>query len=201
MFLQGSGRGLTGLVPAGSRRHRARAETLPTATPRLGRVPALLRPEQLVALLEQSAERLAGLGHGRADDDLLLRSGPQEWSPHEVLAHLRACADVWGDAVLHTVEEDAPTLRAVNPRTYAERTDHLTVLPHDALAAFAEQRRDLVVLLRGLPQDGWPRSATVTGAGRPRQVSVHAYVQRLAVHERPHVAQAERALRAPCRKP
>jgi hypothetical protein len=33
------------------------------------------------------------------------------WSPNEILAHLRACADVWDGGIQAMIERDHPTLR------------------------------------------------------------------------------------------
>ena len=45
-----------------------------------------------------------------------------------------------------------------------------------------------------LAPETWSRTATVTGAGKPFVHTVHSYAQRLAIHERPHVKQIERAI-------
>jgi hypothetical protein len=43
---------------------------------------------------------------------------PDEWSANDVLTHLRACSDRWGEAATRIVEEDDPQLRATNPRIW-----------------------------------------------------------------------------------
>jgi hypothetical protein len=53
-----------------------------------------------------------------------------------------------------------------------------------------------VAVLESLTPDAWERTATVTGAGRVLERSVHAYAERLATHERPHLAEIERAVAA-----
>jgi len=35
---------------------------------------------------------------------------PGEWSADQVLAHLRACADVWGGNILRMISEDRPAM-------------------------------------------------------------------------------------------
>jgi len=61
-----------------------------------------------------------------------------------------------------------------------------------SLRAFMKQRAELLALLRPLPTKGWSRSATVTGAGTPRDRTVLEYARRLADHERIHVKQIAR---------
>jgi len=46
--------------------------------------------------------------------------------------------------------------------------------------------------LKPLPVEAWSRTATVTGAGKPRERTVYTYAQWLANHERTHIKQIER---------
>ena len=109
-----------------------------------------------------------------------------------MLAHLRACADVWGACITTMLAEDMPTLRAINPRAWIKRTDYLDLDFQPSLAAFARQRAELVAILQPLPRAAWSRAATVTGAGKPLERTVLSYARRMAGHERPHVKQIER---------
>lgn len=125
---------------------------------------------------------------------LRLPPAPGEWSAVEVLAHLRACADVWGGCIERVLNEERPVIRAVNPRSYVRRTDYPGLAFAASLAAFAAQRAGLLTVLDALPPGAWDRSAEVRGAGRPLTTTVFSYVERLARHERPHVAQIARAV-------
>lgn len=116
-----------------------------------------------------------------------------EWSAVEVLAHLRSCADMWGGAIVTILDEDEPTIRAVNPRTWIRSTDYDTLPFGVSFDAFVSQRSALVERLSLLPEEAWQRQATVTGAGKPLVRTVHAYAQWLARHEQAHVAQIARA--------
>jgi hypothetical protein len=116
---------------------------------------------------------------------------PDAWSANAVLAHLRSCADVWGSCIASMLAQDHPTIRAINPRSWIKRTNYLELEFRESLQAFASQRADLVSHLSRLPSDSWSRSATVTGAGKTLERSVHAYAQWLATHERPHLTQIE----------
>jgi hypothetical protein len=115
-----------------------------------------------------------------------------QWSANDVLAHLRACADVWGDCMATIIAEERPTLRAVNPRTRITQTDYRQLECQPSLRAFAAQRAALLVVLEALPPDGWSRAATVTGAGKALERTVFFYARWLAEHERPHVKQVAR---------
>ena len=90
--------------------------------------------EQALTLLAATPPRLAALSAGLAPAHLQTRSAPEDWSANDVLTHLRACADVWGNCIMAILAEDGPTLRAVDPRTWIKSTDYLTP-GHKASAA------------------------------------------------------------------
>ena len=152
----------------------------------------LLPIEQVLTLLAEAPTRIAALTAGLAPDQLHTAPNQDEWSATEVLAHLRACADVWGSCIAVIIAEDKPTIRAVNPRTWIKKTDYLEQEFQPSLHAFAAQRTDLLAVLERLVPEDWSRSATVTGAGKPLIRTVHSYAESIAVHERPHVKQIQR---------
>ncbi len=155
----------------------------------------LLPPAEILDLLAAAPPHLAALTAGLPPDRLSAAPAAGEWSPVEVLAHLRACADMWGGAIAQILASDHPTIRAINPRHWIKRTDYPR-LPFDvSLAAYTAQRAALLDVLTPLSPEDWQRSATITGAGRPFERTVHAYAQWLALHERPHRKQIARGRR------
>lgn len=146
----------------------------------------------MLTLLAETPSRLAALTASVGPAHLRTAPDPDEWSATEVLAHLRACADVWGGCIRATLAEDRPTLRAVNPRTWIKQTSYLDLDFRSSLHAFTTQRTALLAVLRPLPSASWAHAATVTGAGKALERTVLSYAQRLALHERPHVKQVER---------
>jgi hypothetical protein len=148
--------------------------------------------EQVLAMLEAMPARLAGLAAGLPPAQLLAPPAPDEWSARDVLAHLRACSDMWGKYILLILNQDHPTFKAVNPRTWIKQTGYLQQEFEPSLQAFTAQRLGLLAVLEPLAPAAWSRSATVTGAGKPRQRTVFAYAQWLANHERSHLKQVER---------
>ena len=149
---------------------------------------------EVLALLAAAPARIASCTRRVSPDRLGRRPAPDEWSANEVLAHLRACADVWGGCITTILAEEHPTIRAINPRTWITGTGYpsLDFLP--SFEAFSRQRQSLVAVLTALPDEGWRRPATVTGAGKALERTVHSYAERLATHERPHLRQIERAV-------
>jgi hypothetical protein len=151
-----------------------------------------LTTEQILILLAETPTRLATLTADLSPDQLHTTPNHDEWSANDVLAHLRACADVWGNCIVAMIAEDMPTLRAVNPLTWIKKTDYLELEFRPSLRSFATQRADLLAVLEPLPIDAWSHAATVTGAGKILERTVLFYAQWLARHERQHVKQVER---------
>ncbi len=148
--------------------------------------------EQALALLAETPPRIAALTAVLSPVQLRATPNPEEWSANETLAHLRACADVWGGCIATILAEDMPTLRAINPLTWMNKTDYRDLEFQPSLRAFTMQRAELLALLDHLPHDAWSRAATVTGAGKPLVRTVLFYGQWLARHERQHAKQFAR---------
>jgi DinB family protein len=163
--------------------------------PRLGwsHVPnKTLTREQVLTLLAETPTRIAELTSSLSRDQLRTPPGPEEWSANDVLAHLRACADVWGDAMLTIIAGDQPMLRATNPLTWITKTNYPDLDFRRSFGAFARQRSELLPVLERLPREGWSRTITVTGAGSLLVRDVLFYGRWMAGHERTHVKQVAR---------
>ena len=150
--------------------------------------------EQVLTLLAHMPPRIATLTAEVASDQLHTAPTPDEWSANDVLAHLRACADVWGNCIEAIIADDMPTLRAINPTTWIRQTNYPALEFRQSLGSFAAQRAGLLAILEPLPPESWSRAATVTGAGKPLERTVLFYAQWMARHERPHIEQIERAV-------
>lgn len=150
--------------------------------------------ETILEVLADAPRRLAVVESAVAPDRLRTASAPGEWPAVEILAHLRACGDVWGRAIDRIVTEDHPTFRAVSPRSWVHGTGYERLEFAPSQAAFGTQRAALLSVLEGLSTDDWGRTATVTGGGRPVVKTVHSYADRLARHERTHLDQIDRAV-------
>lgn len=153
---------------------------------------SLITSEQVLTALADTPLRIAALTAALGPDQLHAPPGDGGWSAHEVLAHLRACADMWGACIAAMIAQDTPTLRAVNPRTWIKKTDYLDQDFRPLLHTFATQRAELLALLGPLEPEGWARAATVTVAGKPLERTVLFYARWMAGHEGPHLKQVDR---------
>lgn len=148
--------------------------------------------DELLIQLTEQPKAIAALTAGQPRAQLQGSPGRGEWSLNEVLAHLRSCGDMWGKYIATIIDEDRPTIRAMNPTTWIKSTDYPELEFAPSFRAFTKQRAELLELLRPLPKAAWSRSATVTGAGAPRERTVLEYARWLANHERSHLKQIAR---------
>ncbi len=150
--------------------------------------------QQVLDQLRSTPLRLRELTAGVPPELLRTAPGPGEWSANDVLAHLRACSDRWGEAATRIVVEDGPRLRGTEPRVWITKTNYLDLEFTPSLRAFVRQRKALLAVLDPLSPGEWQRTGTLVGAGKPVSRTVHTYAERLARHERSHVKQVSRTV-------
>lgn len=153
-----------------------------------------LEIQRTLTMLAATPEAIAGLARGCDDQQLLRAPAPGAWSARDIVAHLRACAEVWGRSLVRMIEEDHPTLRYVSPRSWIRKTDFLAQSFRDSLRDFSRARTALLEKLRALDESGWSRRATFTGTTLGRDATVFDYAKRMADHEVQHLDQLRRTL-------
>jgi hypothetical protein len=147
---------------------------------------------RILELLARAPLRLEEATRGLQTTQLYLRSDVEPWSVSDILAHLRACADVWGNSIMAMMTRDNPTLRYVSPRTWIRKTTYLEQEFNAALESFVKERQKLVKALADLDEAGWLRRGTFTGTSqRGRDQTVLSYADRLVNHEQAHLDQIE----------
>src|SRR5262245_22867917 len=147
--------------------------------------------EQVLTRLAEHPPRIATLTKDLTSAQLCARSKPDEWSANDVLAHLRSCADVWGNYIRKILAEDRPAIRAVSPRTWMKRTNYPELEFETSFRAFTAQRADLLSVLKSLPAEAWSHTAIVTRAGKVIDRTILHYAEGLVIHEQSHVSQIE----------
>lgn len=106
--------------------------------------------EQILTILAATPARISEITVGLTEAQLHAAPRHDEWSANEVLAHLRSCSDVWGGCIATILNQDAPTIRAVNPRTWIESTNYRKQKFQPSLQAFTAQRAELMAVLETL---------------------------------------------------
>ncbi len=154
-----------------------------------------LTPQQVLLLLPQTPERIDTLTTGLSVSKLHTAPDDSGWSPNDVLAHLRPCADVWGGCILRIIAEDRPKLRAVSPRTWIKRTMYPELEFGPSLRSFAEQRAQLTLGACGVAARSLDTCGEGDWSGQGLERTVLSYAEGLATHESLHVRQIERAIK------
>ncbi len=151
--------------------------------------------ESVLKMLAATPRRIASLSRGVEISKLHFRPHPDIWSANDILAHLRACDDVWGKSIVEMITQDHPKLRYISPRTWIRKTDYPELEFGGSLKAFSDQRRELLRTLKGLSIKDWSRSATFSGTTKGREQTVYSYACRIAEHEKGHCEQIEAVLK------
>lgn len=151
--------------------------------------------KNILELLATTPSKIALMSEDIVSSNLYFRPDPKSWSANDVLAHLRACADVWGKSISEMIIKDKPQLRYISPRSWIRKTDYLKQDFQESLGAFTSQRRELLLILKDLEIKDWSRSATFTGTTKGREQTVFSYACRMAEHEHKHCVQIDSVLK------
>jgi hypothetical protein len=151
--------------------------------------------KELLESLAETPIRIASASRDHESARLQFRPDEGSWSANDILAHLRACADVWGGSITVMLTQDHPTLRYVSPRSHIRKTRYPGLEFRQSLQAFARQRDELLASLRPLTISDWSRGATFTATAKAHEHTVLSYVRRITQHESEHCAQMEALLR------
>jgi hypothetical protein len=147
--------------------------------------------EHFLKLLAEAPRQIAMATKGLAEARLYLRTEEKPWSVSDILAHLRASADVREKFIRIMLTEDHPTLRYISPRTYIKKTNYLALAFPESFQAYQKQRNELLNTLEELSIQEWSRSAII----KERPETVFSYALYLTQHETAHCEQIEELLK------
>lgn len=152
-------------------------------------------PATLVRGLAETAARVAAVGRQLPEDRLVAAAEPGGWSPNQILWHIRATADVHGEHLARILDEDEPRWRHVSPRARMKKTRYYELPFAESLAGFAQQRKELVARLKGVPPEAWERVALVFVPYYKSEwrLTLHTLVWGMVDHEEGHCRQTEGA--------
>ena len=151
---------------------------------------------RVIELLKQSPRRIKKVTHNVQTAQLHVRTDEEPWSVNDLLIHLRACSDVWGETIMAMLTEDNPTQRYQSPRAFMKKPKYQNQGFTTALDSYTQERQKLVKVLTGLDPAGWSRPGTYTGVtARHQHQTVLSLVNRILDHEVPHLDQIETLLR------
>ncbi len=148
-------------------------------------------PDVLLPWLAQTVATFDAIGRSLPAALLSAPPEPGQWSPNEILWHVRAVADVYGEHALRILNEDLPAWRHVSPRARMKKARYDQIPFAESLSAFQRQRADLTTLLDGLAPEAWQRVALVQVDAKESRLSLQERIWVMAAHEESHCAQAE----------
>ena len=151
--------------------------------------------QAVLTALSATPKEIARIARGCSVRQLHRKPAADAWSAREIVAHLRACAEVWGRGIERMLAEDHPTIRYVSPRGWINKTDYLRQSFHDSLGDFSHRRVKLVKTLSEIDALDWSRGATFTATTLGREASVLSYARRIADHEAQHLGQLQRTVK------
>ena len=70
-----------------------------------------------LCIISQTSQRISDVCDNQSEAQLRTRVETDNWSAVHILAHLRACADVWGKGINSMLAFDQPTLPYMSPST------------------------------------------------------------------------------------
>ncbi len=147
--------------------------------------------QQYLQWLEETPRRIVACTRGESEVQLHASAGKKGWSAAEILAHLRACEELWSDSIYAMLEQDKPELPLVDERRWAKLQGYASLDFQESFEAFALGRTELLRLLRELPAESWSRTAII----EERTHSVFSQARRMALHEVEHCNQMEALFR------
>lgn len=151
---------------------------------------------RVIELLKQGPFRIRKATYGVQTVQLTARTDEEPWSISDILIHLRACSDVWGDTIMTMLTLDNPTQRYKSPREFMKKPKYQDQEFEAALESYTQERQKLVKRLTSLDAAGWLRPGTYTGVTpRHRNQTVLSLAERIVNHEQPHLDQIETLLK------
>ncbi len=169
--------------------------------------PAVDGPRRLARTLEDLGKAVRSLD----DAQWSRRPDGRNWSPKEIVCHLRDVEELFLTRFMTMLAMDEPKILAFNampedlaawgiggaighpldPDRWAEERQYLSNAGPKALGAFDRRRRETLALLGGLSAAQWTRAGHHPTRGRS---TIAEFAGALAAHDENHLAQLQRAL-------
>ncbi|HVO44226.1 MAG TPA: DinB family protein [Aggregatilineales bacterium] len=149
-------------------------------------------PERYVLALRKTPVVLNALLKGVTQEQAQrMTDGPDGWSVLETMCHIRDFADISLQRVHLILEQDRPTLPPLKPDEATRSRDYRSQRLADEFATWLDSRRTVLMLLTGLPADGWQRAGIHGELGTMTllELSVH-----MVWHDLNHIEQIARSL-------
>jgi hypothetical protein len=146
--------------------------------------------DELLKRLESAPARFGAALARFEDADSVFDGSAQDWTPTQVLAHVRASNDILEPRIMQVLVRDEPPLPVFDERRWCEVAGYELVPVTELLGVMRARRRELVRILHDLGPDEWERAGLHEKNGR---ITVLDIARHLADHDDEHIRQIEEA--------
>lgn len=155
-------------------------------------LPDISSPAALIAFLRATPAAMDTLTQRIGDQRWNTRPAPAEWSPVEIICHLRDVeTEVNIPRLQLSLSEENPFITGQNTDPWADERGYIRQSLSDALQAFQIQRSRLLTILEPLKEQDWQRPIRHAIFGRTTLLEM---VRIVLDHDRIHTRQVYRAL-------
>jgi hypothetical protein len=151
-----------------------------------------LAVEATITALAESPEQFEAALSPLGEAQFSRQPAPAEWSPLEILRHVRASDLIVGSRIWNCLTRPDGVHLGLDERRYGDLLARAGLSAADQVRAFTLRRSELVGLLRGLSSHEWTSSVR-TDFG---DVSMLRLAGDIASHEHEHLGQLVRAVAA-----
>ena len=152
---------------------------------------SMATPEEQMARMDRTADDLLSAIKGTPDHLLAKRPDDKNWSPIEVLCHLRDTEESFMARFQTIMVMDEPKFPPVEPDRWASDRQYQRNDAREAIAAFRVRRDESLKFLRGLRPEQMARGGLHATRGR---MTIADFVGLMAWHDDNHLDQLKRAL-------
>ena len=157
----------------------------------MANVPTNEEIESLVGRLAAAPSRYLAALSRLEDADSISDMHDGDWTPVQVLAHVRAANDILEPRIFHVLVRENTPLVAYDDGVWAQVARYATLPITESLATLRLKRKELVHMLRGISREDWQRTGTHEVRGPMTVFDLASYV---ADHDDEHIAQIEAAV-------
>jgi len=149
----------------------------------------LIKNTQLViSLLEKMPYEITNRTLGIDPRQLQTRPNPESWSAVEILAHLHACATIWGLSIEKMLQENDPILENLHPGNWDKLSYYSAMSFDESFKIYKSNRRNLISRLIMLSPEEWGKIGWI----KNKKHTVFSQARRMALHEFDHLEQFEK---------
>jgi uncharacterized damage-inducible protein DinB len=148
--------------------------------------------EEALARMARTADDFAAAIDGASEADLSSRPDTKNWSPKEIVCHIRDVEELFMDRIKLILATDGARFAPVDPDPWVAMRQYERNDAYQALASFRSLREETLAILRGLTPDQRERTGThiTRGPLRITDIALHS-----TWHDDNHLDQLKRALK------